>query len=74
MNQKDFEATLKDGQEVRLRWHETSVLATVERVNKSSIAVRIKEPIAGYDAGSRVVVARVLSGRRSAGKCVRPVT
>jgi len=73
MNQKDFEASLQKGQEVRLRWRGKFVLATVFRVNKSSISVVTKEKLDDIPAGTRVLVDRATSGRRSASNCVRPL-
>jgi hypothetical protein len=73
MNQKDFEASLQKGQEVRLRWRGKFALATVFRVNKSSISVVTKEKLDDIPAGTRVLVDRATSGRRSASNCVRPL-
>jgi hypothetical protein len=73
MDQKTFEASLKAGQTVRLRWRGQICKATVERVNRSSIAVITKEKILNELAGARILVNRVTSGRRSASNCVRPV-
>jgi hypothetical protein len=73
MNQKDFEASLQKGQEVRLRWRSKFVLATVFCVNKSSISVVTKEEADEIPAGTRVVVDRAISGRRSVNNCVRPL-
>ena len=72
MNQKDFEASLQKGQEVRLRWRGSSCCATVERINKVSIAVITKEAMGDTLAGTRLVVNRANSNRRSASNCVRP--
>jgi len=74
MNQKDFEASLQKGQEVRLRWRGKFVLATVFRVNKSSISVVTREVLEDIPVGARIVVDRAVSGRRSANNCVRPLT
>lgn len=73
MNQKDFESSLQKGQEVRLRWRGKFVLATVFRVNKSSISVVTKEELEDIPVGTRVAVYRATSGRRSASNCVRPL-
>ena len=45
MDQKTFEASLKAGQTVRLRWRGQICKAWVERVNRVSIAVITKEKI-----------------------------
>jgi hypothetical protein len=50
-----------------------SVLATVFRVNKSSISVVTKEKLDDVPAGTRVLVDRAISGRRSASNCARPL-
>jgi len=73
MEQEAFEATLKPDMEVRLRWRGGSVPATVEKVNKSSIAVRVKEPVGKLKTGDRAIVSRVTAGRWSAANCVRPM-
>jgi hypothetical protein len=73
MNQKDFESSLQKGQEVRLRWRGKFALATVFRVNKSSISVVTREVLEDIPVGARVVVDRAVSGRRSANNCVRPL-
>jgi hypothetical protein len=73
MDQKTFEASLKAGQTVRLRWRGQICKATVERVNRASIAVITKEKILDELAGARILVNRVTSGRWSASNCVRPV-
>ena len=73
MDQKSFEASLKAGQTIRLRWRGQSCHATVERVNRASIAVIIKEKLLDEPAGTRILVDRVVSGRWSASNCVRPL-
>ena len=73
MNQKDFEGSLQKGQKVRLRWRGKFVLATVFRVNRSSIAVVTDEKLNDIPAGTRVSVDRAVSGRWSANNCVRPL-
>ena len=73
MNQRDFEASLKKGQEVRLRWRGNSCRAIIERVNKASIAVTTREAVDDIPAGTRLVVNRVSSKRWSSSHCVRPV-
>ena len=73
MDQKTFEASLKAGQTVRLRWRGQICQATVERVNRSSIAVITKEKMLNELAGDRILVNRVTSGRWSASNCVRPL-
>jgi hypothetical protein len=45
MDQKIFGASLKAGQAVRLRWRGQVCKATVERVNRASIAEITKEKI-----------------------------
>jgi hypothetical protein len=73
MDQKTFEASLKAGQTIRLRWRGQSCHGTVERVNRASIAVIIKEKLLDNSAGTRILVDRVVSGRWSASNCVRPL-
>jgi len=73
MDQKTFEASLKAGQTVRLRWRGQSCRATVERVNRASVAVIIEENMLDNLAGTRILVDRVVSGRWSASNCVRPL-
>ena len=73
MDQKTFEASLKAGQAVRLRWRGQICKATVERVNRASIAVITKEKMLDELAGARILVNRVSSGRWSASNCVRPL-
>jgi len=73
MDQKIFEASLKAGQTVRLRWRGQSCQATVERVNRASVAVIIEGKILDNPAGTRIIVGRVVSGRWSASNCVRPL-
>jgi len=73
MDQKTFEASLQAGQTVRLRWRGQICEATVERVNRASIAVVTKEKILDEQAGARILVNRVASGRWSASNCVRPL-
>ena len=73
MDQKTFEASLKAGQTVRLLWQGQSCEATVERVNRASVAVITKEKMLNKPAGTRILVDRVVSGRRSASNCVRPL-
>ena len=73
MDQKTFEASLRAGQTVRLRWRGQSCEATVERVNRVSIAVITKENILDKPVGARILVNRVTSGRSSASNCVRPL-
>jgi len=72
MDQREFEATLTEGQEVRLRYRGSSVPAVVEKVNRKSITVRVHDSIGNINKDGRVVVNRVISGRWSAGNCVRP--
>jgi len=73
MDQKTFEASLRAGQTVRLRWRGQTCEATVERVNRASIAVITKEKVLDELAGARILVNRVTSGRSSASNCVRPL-
>jgi hypothetical protein len=73
MVQKTLEASLKVGQTVRLRWRGQIWEATVERVNRASIAVITKEKMQDELAGARILVNRVTSGRWSASNCIRPL-
>jgi hypothetical protein len=73
LSQREFEASLVAGQEVRLRWKDASGRAVVERVNRASFSVKAQETIGGLLAGERIVVGRVSSGRWCANKCVRPL-
>jgi hypothetical protein len=72
MTQKEFEASLQSGQEVKLRWRGVSCRAVIDKVNKASFAVRTSEAMNHLPAGTRLTVVRVVSGRWSASKCVRP--
>jgi hypothetical protein len=73
MDQKTFEASLRAGQAIRLRWRGQTCEATVERVNRASIAVITKEKVLDELAGARILVNRVVSGRWSTSNCVRPL-
>jgi len=73
MDQKTFEASLKAGQTVRLRWRGQFCRVTVERVNRASVAVITKEIMLDKPAGTRILVDRVVSGRWAASNCVRPL-
>jgi hypothetical protein len=73
LTQKDFEASLVEGQEVRLRWKDDSGRAVVEQINRASISVRVQEGIGSFPVGEQILVKRVSSGRWCASKCVRPI-
>ena len=73
VDQKQFETSLKSGEKVRLRWRGCAGMATIVRVNRSSIAVMTDEPIGPLPRGERVLVNKTVSGRWSASKCVRPL-
>ena len=73
MNQREFEASLEKGQEVRLRWRGNSCRAIVVRVNKASITVTTREALDGIPVGTRFKVNRVSSNRWSSSNSVRPV-
>lgn len=74
MDQKHFEASLKAGQEIRLRYRGVFGRAIVDRVNRSSFTVLTEEVIGALPAGTCIRVNRVVSGRWSASNCVRPLT
>lgn len=74
MDQKNFEASLKVGQKIRLRYRGVRGLAKVHRVNRSSFTVLTEEVIGDMPAGTYIRVNRVVSGRWSASHCVRPLT
>jgi hypothetical protein len=72
MFQQDFESSLQAGQEIRIRYRGYSGMAKVEKVLKSSIAVRVVEGFGNWPSGSRIKVNRVSSGRWSASNSVCP--
>jgi len=65
MNQKDFEASLQKGQEVRLRWRGK---LSLQQCSASTIfdSVVTKEEMEDIPVGYAVLVDRAISGRRSA--------
>jgi len=72
LSQREFEASLKTGDRVCLRWRKGSGPAVIADVNPKSFSVKLSSGIGGYPAGSLVRVNRVVSTRWSASNCVRP--
>ena len=77
----DFEAELRQGQKVRVRWTNCfnfyEAAATVQKVNRASVVTTLDKPVAGsfggYPAGWKITVPLwTLKSTRSNNNCVLP--
>ena len=72
MTQREFEASLKVGDRVCVRWRQGMGPGVIAEVHQKSFNVELSSAIGKYPPGSIVRVNRVASARWSAGSCVRP--
>ncbi len=77
-SQKNFEKALKVGESVLVRWrcHEGSFSgpATVSKINRSSIQVKLAAKVASFPEGHQVAVPLSGTGRWTSSECVLPLS